>query len=149
MRAAAATPRRAIRAAGATGLAVAGLAVALAGCGLDVQSPDLFVLMRTGQGPTLTLLPNDSGTIRCDGGKARTLPDALLIEARDLAQDLDKDARRGLTIKPTPGTVFEYRIKLEHGTISFPDSAARSRKELSQATLFAAQAAQRACGLSG
>jgi hypothetical protein len=136
-------------AAAATGLAAAALAVALAGCGFDVQSADLFVLTRTGQGPTLTLLPNDSGTIRCDGGKARTLPDALLIEARDLAQDLDKDARRGLTIKPTPGAVFEYRIKLEHGTISFPDSAARSRKDLSQATLFAAQAAQRACGLSG
>jgi hypothetical protein len=143
------TARRAFRAAAVTGLAVAALAVALAGCGLDVQEPDLFLLTRTGQGQELTLLPNDSGTIRCDGGKARTLPDALLIEARDLAQDLDQDARRGLTIKPTPGTVFDYRIKLQHGTVSFPDSAARSRKELSQATLFAAQAAQRACGLSG
>jgi hypothetical protein len=100
------TERRAIRAATAAGLAVAALAVALAGCGLDVQQADLFLLTRTGQGPKLTLLPNDSGTIRCDGGKARTLPDALLIEARDLAQDLDNDARRGLTIKPMPGTVF-------------------------------------------
>jgi hypothetical protein len=135
--------------AAAIGAAVAALAVALAGCGLDVQSADLFLLTRTGQGQELTLLPSDSGTIRCDGGHSRTLPDALLISARDLAQDLDKDARRRLTIKPTPGTVFEYRIKLEHGTISFPDSAARSRKELSRATLFAAQAAQRACGLSG
>ena len=123
--------------------------MALAGCGLNQQSPDLFLLTRTGQGPKLTLLPNDSGTIRCDGGKARTLPDSLLIAGRDLAQDLDKDARRGLTIKPAPGTVFDYRIRLEHGTISFPDSAARSRQELSRATLFAAQAAQRACGLSG
>jgi hypothetical protein len=143
------TERRAIRAAAATGLVVAALAVALAGCGLNVQQPDLFLLTRTGQGQELTLLPNDSGTISCDGGKARTLPDTLLIEARDLAQDLDQDARRGLTIKSTAGTVFNYRIKLEHGTISFPDSAARTRKELSQATLFAAQAAQRACGLSG
>ena len=143
------TVRRAIHAAVATGLPVAVLAVALAGCGLDVQSPDLFVLTRIGQGTTLTLLPSDGGTIRCDGGKARTLPDALLIEARDLAQDLDKDARRGLTIKPSPGAVFQYRIKLENGTITFPDSAARDRKELSRATLFAAQAAQRACGLPG
>ncbi len=45
--------------------------------------------------------------------------------------------------------MFYYRIKLEHGTIAFPDGAARTRKELSRATLFAAQAAQRACGLSG
>ena len=134
----------------ATGiLSAALLAVALAGCGLNQQSPDLFLLTRTGSGPTLTILPNDSGTIRCDGGKARPLPDALLIAGRDLAQDLDKVARRGLTIRPSPGTVFYYRIKLEHGTISFPDSAARSQKVLSRATLFAAQAAQQACGLSG
>jgi hypothetical protein len=128
---------------------VAALAMALAGCGLNQQSPDLFLLTRTGQGPKLTLLPNDSGTIRCDGGKARTLPDPLLIAGRDLAQDLDKDARRGLTIRPSPGTVFYYRIRLEHGTISFPDSAAKRQKVLSRATLFAAQAAQSACGLPG
>jgi hypothetical protein len=129
--------------------AIAAICTALAGCGLNVQEPDLFVLTRTGQGTTLTLLPNDSGTIRCDGGNARTLPDPLLIAARDLAQDLDKDARHKLTIAPSPRTVFYYRIRLEHGTVSFPDSAARTRKVLSQATLFAAQAAQRACGLSG
>ena len=140
--------RRGVRALATTALTVAALAVALSGC-LNEQSPDLFALTRTGQGSQLTLVPNDGGTIRCNGGKARTLPDPLLIEARDLAQDLDKDARRGLTIKPSPGTVFDYRIRLEHGTISFPDSAARSRTELSQATLFAAQAAQQACGLSG
>jgi hypothetical protein len=128
---------------------VALLTVALAGCGLNQKSPDLFLLTRTGQGPKLTLLPNDSGTIRCDGGKARTLPDPLLIAGRDLAQDLDKDARHGLRIRPSAGAVFYYRIKLEHGTISFPDTAARSQRVLSRATLFAAQAAQQACGLSG
>lgn len=125
------------------------LTVALAGCGLNQKSPDLFLLTRTGQGPKLTLLPSDGGTIRCDGGRARTLPDPLLIAGRDLAQDLDKDARHGLTIRPSPSTIFYYRIKLEHGTISFPDTAARSQKVLSRATLFAAQAAQQACGLSG
>ena len=42
------------------------IAVVLAGCGLNVQSADLFLLTRTGQGPKLTLLVNDSGTIRCN-----------------------------------------------------------------------------------
>jgi hypothetical protein len=130
-------------------LAVATAAVALAGCGIDQRSPDLFLLTRSGPGPKLTLLPSDGGTIRCNGGKARTLPDSLLIEARDLAQDLDKDARHGLTITRSSGTVFYYRIRLEHGTVAFPDRAARGRTELARATLFAAQAAQRACGLSG
>jgi hypothetical protein len=132
----------------AAGVAAA-LGLALAGCGVDQQAPDLFLLTRTGAGAKLTLLPNDSGTIRCDGGKARPLSDSLLIDARDIAQNLDKDARHRLTIAPAPGTVFDYRIRLEHGTIAFPDSAARSRKELAAATLFAAQAAQQACGLSG
>ncbi len=141
-------PRR-IQTGAVTALAVAALAVALVGCGVDQRSPDLFLLTRSGPGPTLTLLPSDGGTIRCDGGKERPLPDSLLIQARDLAQDLDKDARRGLAISPSAGAVFDYRIKLENGTITFPDSAARSRKELSRATLFAAQAAQRACGLPG
>ncbi|RDJ93938.1 hypothetical protein B4Q13_18415, partial [Lacticaseibacillus rhamnosus] len=36
---------------------------ALAGCGLSVQSADLFVLTRTGQGATLTMLVSDGGTI--------------------------------------------------------------------------------------
>src|SRR5579875_3410657 len=51
-----------------TGL-VAGLAIGVAGCGLNVQSPDLFLLTRRGQGQTLTLLVNDDGTVRCDGGR--------------------------------------------------------------------------------
>jgi hypothetical protein len=132
---------------GATLAVVAGCLPA--GCGEDVQSPDLFLLTRSGHGPTLTLLPDDGGSIRCNGGKARALSDPLLIAARDLAQDLDKDARHKLTVPRTAGTIFYYRIRLEHGTIAFPDSAARSQKVLARATLFAAQAAQSACGLSG
>ena len=70
-------------------VALAAVLLGLAGCGVDQQSPDLYLLTRTGQGRQLTLLANDGGTIRCDGGKARALPDSLLIQARDLAQDLD------------------------------------------------------------
>jgi hypothetical protein len=130
-------------------VAAALAACALAGCGVDEQSPDLFLLTRTGQGPKLTLLANDGGTIRCNGGKPQPLSDKLLISGRDVAKDLDKDARRKLTIPRSAGTVFYYTMKLEHGTIAFPDSAARTRKELSAATLFAAQAAQQSCHLAG
>ncbi len=142
-------PIRAVASAAATAVAACAVAVALGGCGFTQQAPDLFLLTRTGQGQKLTVLPNDSGMISCDGAKDRTLSDSLLIQARDLAQNLDQDARRGLRIAPSAGTVFYYRIRLEHGTIAFPDSAARGRRELAQVTLFAAQAAQSACGLSG
>ena len=122
---------------------------ATAGCGLNVESPDLFTLSRTGQGKPLTLLVNDSGTIRCDGGKAKSLPDPLLLDARDLADDLNKDAQDKLHVPPpAAGSVFSYKITLQQGTVSFSDTAARSHPELARAELFAVQAAQGPCGLS-
>ena len=130
--------------------AAAAAAAAIAGCGLNVQSPDLFTLSRTGQGKALTLLVNDSGTIRCDGGKTKSLPDALLLDARDLADDLNKDAQSKLRIPPAGAdSVFRYRITLQDGTVAFSDTAARSHPELARAELFAAQAAQGPCGLAG
>ena len=124
------------------------VAAALGGCGFDVRSGDDFLLTRVGEGSRLTLLVNDGGTIRCNGGKSRQLANELLLRARDLASSLDKDAKRSLQLPPVAGAVFNYRIKLQNGTISFPDKAAASHPELAQAELFAVQAAQSACGLS-
>jgi hypothetical protein len=125
------------------------VSVVLAGCGLNVQSPDLFLLTRTGQGPKLTLLVNDGGTIRCDGAKSKPLADPLLIQARAIATDLDKDAKAALRISPAANSVATYTIRLQDGTIAFPDTAAAAHHELAEAELFAVQAAQRACGLAG
>jgi hypothetical protein len=127
----------------------AAVLLALAGCGLSVQSPDLFLLTRSGAGRSLTLLVSDDGTIRCDGGKAKQLPDPLLIQARTIASDLAGDAKARLSIRPGAGSVTRYTIKLEDGPISFPDTAAAHHHELAQAELFALQAAQQACGLPG
>ena len=131
------------------GIGVATLA--LAGCGLNVQAPDLFLLTRTGQGARLTLLVNDGGTIRCNGGRARHLPDPLLLRARDLATALDGDAKEGLKLPSPANSVYRYTIRLQDGTISFPDAAtaAGGYPNLAQAELFAVQAAQQACGLPG
>jgi hypothetical protein len=129
--------------------AVAGVAtIALAGC-FDVRSPDLFLLTRTGQGRTLTLLINDGGTIRCNGGKAKAVSNTTLIAARDLADDLANDAQNKLTISNDPGSVYYFRIRMQQGTVAFPDRAAARRKVLARAELFATQTAQRDCGLSG
>jgi hypothetical protein len=121
----------------------------LAGCGLKVSSPDLFLLQRTGQGGPLTLLVNDDGSIRCDGGAAKPISDQLLIQARDLATNLAKDAKAGLRVPPSPGGVYSFTIKLQDGTISFGDTAAATHHELAPAELFAVQAAQGPCGLHG
>jgi hypothetical protein len=117
-----------------------------AGCGFDVQSPDLFMLTRTGSGGgRVTLLVNDSGTISCNGAKAKTLPDPLLLSARDLAGSLDADAKKSLHIPGGRDSVYRYTVKLQDGTISFPDTAGARYTELARAELFAVQALQGPC----
>jgi hypothetical protein len=133
---------------GAPTAVAAVLAVGLGGC-FDVQSPDLFLLTRTGQNSRLTLLLSDGGTIRCDGGKAKAVSNTTLIAARDLSDSLAADAQHRLTIPNVPGAVYYFTIKLQQGTVSFPDRAAAGRTVLARAELFAAQTAQRDCGLSG
>jgi hypothetical protein len=125
-------------------VALACTAAALAGC-LSVQSPDLFLLTRTGGGPKLTLLVSDGGTVRCNGGSAKPLPDKLLLQARDLANTLDNDAKQQLHLPRTSNSVVFYTVKLKDGTISFPDTAARTHPELAQLELLAVQIAQGPC----
>ena len=131
----------------------AALIIALAtlllwGCGIDITSADLFVLTRTGQGQTLRMLVNDGGTIRCNGGHARSLSNALLLRARDLASSLDKDVKAHMKFPSKANTVFTYRVQLQDGVLSFADTSAAGHTELAQAELFAVQAAQSACGIA-
>jgi hypothetical protein len=137
------------RAAVRAGAAALIIAATCAGCGLSVQSADLFVLTRVGQGQKLTLLISDGGTVRCNAGRKKPLPDPLLLQARDLATNLDNDAKASLEIRSTAATVYRYTIKLQNGTISFPDTAANAHNELAQAELLAVRVAEGPCGLSG
>ncbi len=124
-------------------------AVTLSGCGLKVQLQDLFLLTRTGQGTTLRLVVNDGGTMRCNGGSAKTISSALLIQARDLTDNLAGDATKHLTIARTAGTVYYFTITLQQGTVSFPDRLGQTHTTLSEAELFATQSAQQVCHLPG
>jgi len=124
-------------------IAVAVLAIP-AGCGLNVRSADLFVLTRTGSGPTLTALLNDGGTIRCNGGPAIPLADKLLLEARDLANKLDSDVKSKLHVTPV-GRVYSYSVKLKDGMLRFGDTAAAGHSELGQTELLAVELADGPC----
>ncbi len=125
------------------------LGAGLGGCGLDLKSADLFVLTRTGQGTKLTLLLGDGGTISCNGSGPKRIPDSLLIAARDLADSLNQDLQAKLKIPARPAGVYSYTIRLQNGTMNFSDTNAAGHKELAQAELFAAQAAQSQCGTGG
>jgi hypothetical protein len=125
---------------------VAAAAVGSAGCGLNVQSPDLFQLTRVGAGQKLTLLVNDGGTVSCNGGASKSLPDPLLLRARDLATTLDGDAKSGRRFAGTGAGVYRYTVRLQDGMISFPDTAAARYPELAQTELLALQIANGPCG---
>jgi hypothetical protein len=120
------------------------MAATVAGC-LSVQSADLFLLTRTGGGPQLKLLVNDGGTVRCNGGPAKPLPDKLLLQARELANTLATDAGRHLHLPRTSNSVAVYTVKLKDGSISFPDTAAGTHPELAQLELLAVRIAQGPC----
>jgi hypothetical protein len=125
------------------------LAAIVTGCGIRVEEPDLFLVTRTGaQAQKLSLLVNDGGTISCDGGKRKNLPDRLLLQARDLATSLNADVGAKLRFAASARSVYSYTVKVQNGTMSFPDTAALSRKELSDLELFVVQAAANPCGLS-
>jgi hypothetical protein len=126
-------------------LGAGALAGALGACGLNVASPDLFVLTRTGQGSTLTLLVNDGGTVKCNGAAARALPDPQLLQARDLAASLDTDVKSHLNLAAGPRSVYRFSVKLQDGTLTFPDTAAAAHKEFAQAELFALQVSETTC----
>jgi hypothetical protein len=118
---------------------------ALTGCGIGEQSPDLFLLTRTGQGKTLTVLVKDNGSIRCNGHSGKPLSDQQLLQARDLQSSLDKDAKAKLHIAPATGSIYTFTVKLQDGTITFADTAGAEHKELAQAELFTVQVAESLC----
>jgi hypothetical protein len=125
------------------------VAASLAGCGFDVQAPDVFLLTRTGQGKTVTLLVNDGGTIRCNGGKQKPITDALLIRARDLGDGVANDAKRKLRIPSPRNSVYRFTIKVPNGTVSFPDTAAARRPEFASAEQFTLAALAGPCRTLG
>ena len=129
-------------------LALATLALLGAGCG--AESPDVFLLTRTGSlpGARLTLLVNDGGTVRCNGGRPRTLSARQLLDARRIAEDLAEDAHEHLVLPAPPGSLLRYRLRMEAGTVTFSDIDAGRRPELAPVIVFARSVAQDVCGLA-
>ena len=121
---------------------------ALAACG--ARSPDLLVVERSGSipGAKLTLLVNDGGTVRCNGGAEHRLSAPQLLQARMIVRDLEKDADRERRLPPGPGSILRYRLRMEAGTVEFSDTSPAGRGgPFAQAQLFTRRVAQLVCGL--
>ncbi len=129
-------------------LLVAGALVS--GCGAGVSAPDLFILQRTGAGPgaRLTLLVNEEGGVRCNGGKTLKLSDPQIVRARAIQEDLREPASSHLALEPRAGSVLSYYVRDENGAVRFSDNSARQPAVLRRLQLFVLQVAQQVCHLA-
>jgi hypothetical protein len=121
-------------------------ALVLAGCGLQIQEPDLFLIKRSGAGRTATIVINSDGTVTCNQRRTGTLSSSQLITARDIQPAIHRMALRKLRLPPTSRSIYLYRVRVDSGTITFPDTAAAHNKTLAQLELLDTQGQQLACG---
>lgn len=125
------------------------LALAPAGCGSP--SADLFKVDRTGEGAgaRLTLVVSDDGTARCNGAPRAPLGAERLLEARQLARDLAKQAALDLELPPGPAadTTFRYRAELAEGTVAFADSSPGLPRTFVRLAAVTRRVSRDVCGL--
>jgi hypothetical protein len=139
-----------------SGLAALALAGALAAAGCGVASPDLFAVTRTatdragatGSSSTASIVVNEEGVVRCNGGPPSRLHDAAIIEARVITEELHEAVTQHLRLAARPGSVFSYEVRDAEGSASFADNSigpSKAMKGLDRLQLFVAQVAPRAC----
>jgi hypothetical protein len=136
-----------VAAARATLAALAGFG-GLAGCG-GVRAADLFLVTRTGSTPhaRLTLLVNEEGGVRCNGGPTLKLSDPQLVQARAIQEEIHDPASHHLALAARPGSVFTYSLRDETGSVRFSDNSAAQPAVLHQLQLFVLGVAQDVCRL--
>jgi len=135
--------------------AVAALAcvAALGSCG--GPSADLYLVERTGSTPgaRLSMLVGDGGTVTCNGGPERQISSAQLIDAREVAGELNGDeeepgpAARAVRLPPGPGSILRYRGRSEKGAVSFSDTSRGQPPVFYKVAQLTRQLAKQVCGL--
>lgn len=130
-------------------LAAAATALVAAGCGAGVAAPDLFIAERLGAtaGARLTLLINEEGSVRCNGGSELKLSDPQIIQARAIQEELKEPAEARLSLPARAGSVLSYRVRDENGSVRFADNSTGQPRVLRNLALFMLQVAQSVCRL--
>jgi hypothetical protein len=125
-------------------------AAEIAGCG-GVRAADLFIVSRTGSSPQarLTMLINEEGGVRCNGGPTRRLSDPQLVRARAIQEDLRDPASRHVRLPARPGSVLSYFVRDENGTVRFSDNSLGQPSVLRDLQLLVVEVAQQVCHLPG
>jgi hypothetical protein len=124
------------------------LATIAAGCG-GIRAPDLFIVQRTGsvQGARLTLLVNEEGGVRCNGGATLKLSDPQLVQARAIQEDLRDPSSKHISLPARAGSVLSYYVRDENGSARFADNSVGQPAVFRNLALFLVQTAQQVCHL--
>jgi hypothetical protein len=122
------------------------LAVVFAGCGSPPA--DLFVVKRSGPDPAanLTMRVTDGGTVFCND-KEHELDADHLLQARQLARDLSKQAEVGLELPPGPGANLSYKVELESGNVAFSDTSKGNPHDFFVLAAFTKDVSEDVCGI--
>lgn len=126
----------------------AAVSLALAGCG--APSPDLFEVDRSGADPNanLRLVVSDGGTVRCNDRDPRAIDADQLLQARELARDLEEPSSLGLELPRGRGAVLSYRVRSASGTVSFSDTSPQRPAVFDRVAGFTHDIAENVCGIS-
>jgi hypothetical protein len=105
------------------GAAALACAAALTACGGEAK--DLFLVQRSGTipGAELALRITDDGRASCNRGALVDVTSEQLIDAREVARDLEPLALRGVSLGAQPGSVLRYRVVMPDGSVRFADSS--------------------------
>jgi hypothetical protein len=127
--------------------ALVALALALSGCG--AESADLFAVKRSGadRNANVRLVVNDGGTVTCNDQAPKALPGDELLEARDLARDLEKEATLSIDLPPGPDAVLRYDVRTSTGAVAFSDTSRGRPKSFIRLEGFTAKVIEDVCGI--
>jgi hypothetical protein len=127
--------------------AAAIVAGAIGGCGGN--APDLMLIQRSGQGAGagVTLVVRDDGSVRCPASMRR-LSSPQLLQARQLARDVQDASAKRLSFGPGPQSVLSYAVTSAGGRVSFSDTSPGLPPALLRLEGFARVVARQVCGLA-
>jgi hypothetical protein len=120
-------------------------ALALAGCG--GKSADLFEVERSGadRNANVDLVVNDGGTVTCNQGKAIALPGTMLLDARELARQLEKQASLSIELPKGPGSTLRYVVRTSNGRVAFSDTSPDRPKAFDRLVAFSKDVIEDVC----
>jgi hypothetical protein len=118
------------------------------GCG-GIVAPDLFVVQRSGSTPQarLTVLVNEEGIARCNGGPGHRVSDPQLIQARTIQERLRDYASRHERLAAQPGSVLAYHVRDQDGSVVFADNSLHQPHVMRELVAWTLAVAQQVCKL--